>query len=61
METFTVQVGFTTVRPIIPDQHFALVVVATDRGPIDAQLVAAQVVAGHSEMPTSTTILAVAI
>ncbi len=61
MEIFTVIVGFTTVRPIIVDQHFAKVIVATDRGSVDAQLLAAQIVACHSEMPTSTAIIAVEI
>jgi hypothetical protein len=61
METYTVLVGFTTVRPVIPDQHHSIVLVATDRGPIDAQLVAAQMAATHSVMPTSTEILAVEV
>lgn len=61
MEIFTIAVGFTTVRPIVPDQHIHFVIIATDRGPIDAQLAAAQMVAGRGEMPTSTTILLVEI
>lgn len=60
MEIFTVLVGFTTVRPIIPDQHFAIVVIAAT-GADDAQLAAAQMVATHSEMPTSTEIVSVEI
>jgi len=61
VEQFTVRVGFSTVRPIVPDQHFHWVVIATDRGPNDAQLAAAQMVAGRGEMPTSTKIVHVEI
>jgi len=60
-ETFIVLVGYTTQRPLIPDQHYACVAVATDRGPNDATLVAAQMVACHSTMPTSTEIVEVKI
>lgn len=55
--TFAIFVGFTTDRPIQPDQHFARVIVAaqTDH---DACLVAAQMVACNRgvEMVTSTVI-----
>jgi len=61
MEKFTIAVGFSTVRPIVPDQHTAFVTVATDRGLNDAFLVAAQMVGTHSEMPTSTRLISVEI
>ena len=61
METFFIQVGFTSVRPIVPDQHTAFVAVATDRGPNDAMLIAAQMVGSHSVMPTSTRVIRVEI
>lgn len=61
METFWIEVGFTTSRPVVPDEHTAFVIVATDKGATDAQLTAAQMVAGHSEMPTSTRIVRVEI
>lgn len=61
METFFVEVGYTTVRPVIPDQFTAYVIVATDRGPNDATLLAAQMVGGLCEMPTSTRIVGVEI
>ncbi|NED96428.1 hypothetical protein G1H11_14050 [Phytoactinopolyspora alkaliphila] len=49
----TVEVGYTTVRPVIPDQHTSWVLVGEDR-PVEAQLIAAQIVASHCEMVTST-------
>lgn len=61
LEVFTVLVGYTTTRPVVPDQHFAWVVVATEGGPTDAKLVAAQMAACHSEMPTSTSVIDVRI
>jgi hypothetical protein len=55
--TFVLDVGFTTVRPVIPDQHHARVVVSV-HDEIEATLVAAQIVAcGRAvEMVTSTAI-----
>jgi hypothetical protein len=60
VDVFTVAVGFSTVRPIIPDQHFSVVIVAAETD-IEARRTAAQMVATHSEMPTSTEILSVTI
>ena len=61
---WTVDVGWTSRRPVIPDQHTARVVVsAYDER--EAQLVAAQMVTavgagrGGCEMPTSTRIVEV--
>lgn len=54
METFYIRVGFTVERPVIPDQLFTNIAVATDKGVIDACLTAAQWVAWCSEMVTST-------
>lgn len=53
--TFAVDVGFTTVRPVKPDQHFSRVHVAADNE-TEAHEIAAQMVAGRKgvEMPTST-------
>lgn len=56
METFFIRVGFTVQRPVIPDQFFTNVAIATDEGPIQAQLIAAQWIGAASEMVTSTTI-----
>lgn len=56
--TFLVQVGWAVTRP--PADHvFSAVSVLAD-GPVDAQLVAAQMVASRPEcvMPTSTRVLA---
>lgn len=61
METFTIDVGWTSVRPIVPDQHWSRVVVATDRGLTDAKLLAAQMVGAHAVMPTSTHLVSVEI
>jgi hypothetical protein len=62
METFSVQVGVSMQRPIVPDQDIAFVIVATDKGPNDAQLAAAQMVgATRGVMVTSTKIVGVAI
>ena len=61
METFYLQVGFTLRRPIAPDEYATFVVVATDRGPIDACLTAAQWVGWCCEMVTSTKILYVEV
>jgi hypothetical protein len=62
---WTVEVGFTSTRPVRPDEHWTRVrVVAADA--VDAQLVAAQMVAAighahpwapHAEMVTSTLIV----
>lgn len=59
---FTVDVGFTTSRPIIPDQHVSRVMVAADND-IDAQLIAMHMVTvrPNVQMPTSATIVAVAV
>jgi hypothetical protein len=71
MEIFTIEVGFSTVRPIIVDQHKAWIIVeaASD---IAANCLAAQVVATSAtpggfrglhgcEMVTSTKIVSVEI
>ena len=61
---WTVDVGWASVRPIVPDQHTARVVVSA-HDEHEAALVAAQMVTavgeGHGgcEMPTSTTIVEV--
>ena len=63
MDKFFIRVGFTTVRPIIPDQHFTNVVVMADSAN-DAQLAAAQMVqAGvfDVQMVTSTQIVSVEV
>lgn len=60
MEIFTIMVGFTTARPIIPDQHFAQITLMAD-SLNEAMLIAAQIVATHSEMPTSTELIGVEI
>jgi hypothetical protein len=60
MEIFTVAVGFSTVRPIVPEQHTHHVIVAAQH-PREAQLVAAQMVGGGCEMVTSTRIVSVEI
>lgn len=60
MDIFTIGVEFTTARPIIVDQHYAeITLMAKDLN--EATLVAAQIVATHSEMPTSTTLIRVEI
>lgn len=60
MDIFTIDVGFTTARPIIVDQHMSRVtVMAKDLN--EATLIAAQMVATHSEMPTSTKLIRVEI
>jgi len=61
METFFIRVGFTVERPIVPDQFFTNVVIATDKGANDALLTAQQWIASGSEMVTSTEIVAVEI
>jgi len=59
---FAVDVGWTSSRPVVPDEHVTRVVVATteDTGR-DATLVAAQMVACRRgcEMPTSTRVVGV--
>lgn len=54
--TFTVQVGYTTTRPVVPDEHTAFVIVSAkhDR---EAMLIAAQMVGSLCEMVTRTTIV----
>jgi hypothetical protein len=61
METFFIEVGFTTERPVIPDQLVTNVVIATDRGANDATLTAAQWVGSAVEMVTSTRIVRVEV
>ncbi|HEY9409282.1 MAG TPA: hypothetical protein VIQ30_00250 [Pseudonocardia sp.] len=60
MATFTVRVGYTTQRPLIPDQRHSWVRVdgETDAA---ASLLAAQIVGTHCTMVTSTEIVAVEI
>lgn len=51
-----VRVGYSTRRPVVPDEkHTTVIVVAENE--TDAQLIAAQVVATHCEMVTSTEIV----
>lgn len=61
MDVFTIDVGWTSQRPVIPDQHVSRVAVATDGGLADAKLLAAQIVGCHAVMPTSTTFVSVEI
>jgi len=61
VETFFIEVGFTTVRPIIPDQYRTFVVIATDRGVNDACVTAAQWVGACCAMVTSTRVVRVEI
>lgn len=61
MESFWVEVGYSSVRPIMVDQHSTLVNVITDAGLNDALLMAAQIVGGHAEMVTSTRLILVEI
>jgi hypothetical protein len=58
MVTLTVAVGWTSRRPVVPDQHVCRVIV-TGRDDVDAMLAAAQMVAVHPRcvMVTSTTLL----
>jgi hypothetical protein len=42
-EPFTVHVGWSSVRPIIPDQHWSSVDVAADNA-MQAEIIAAQIV-----------------
>lgn len=51
-----VEVGFTSRRPVVPDQHITRVWVAADTE-VEACLVAAQVIACRYEMVTSTRIV----
>lgn len=55
--TWTVRVGWTSVRPVRPDQHFSRIVIAADDA-TSASCAAAQWVASRPEcvMPTSTEI-----
>jgi len=52
----TVRVGFTMTRPVIPDEFFAHVIVAGS-SETEMTLIAAQMVACHVEMVTSTEII----
>lgn len=64
-----VLVGFTTSRPIVPDEHFAAVIVHVDcprhedipRAECEAELLAIAIVCADTsvEMPTSSAIEAV--
>lgn len=54
METFFIRVGFTTERPVIPDQFITNIAIQTDKGITEACLIAQQWVACCSEMVTST-------
>lgn len=61
---YTVRVGYTSRRPVIPDQHTAHVqVVSTGHDGVDAMLAAAQMVAcwPWCVMPTSTEVVAVEV
>lgn len=60
MDIFTIEVGFSTSRPIIPDQHIAHITLMAN-SLNEAMLIAAQIVATHSEMPTSTKLIGVEI
>jgi hypothetical protein len=55
--TFTVDVGWTSTRPVRPDQHTSRVTVAADTGH-QAELLALSMVAARPEcvMPTSVVI-----
>lgn len=60
MEIFWIDVGWTSVRPVIPDQHVSRVVVAAE-SLSEARLLAAQIVGCHAVMPTSTSFVRVEI
>lgn len=57
-KTYTVDVGFTTSRPVKPDEHTSRVTVAADDH-LDAQWLATAMVSGRHgvEMPTSSHIV----
>lgn len=57
MREFTVDVGWTSSRPVVPDEHFSRVnVLAYSR--TEAELIALQMVAcrPQCQMPTSSTV-----
>lgn len=66
VDIFTIDVGFTTTRPIVPDQHIHRVIVRAS-SETEAKLAAAQMVGGIMiggglpEMTTSTKIISVEI
>lgn len=55
---FTVDVGWTSVRPVRPDQHTSRVQVVADSGE-DAELIAIHMVAARTTcvMPTSSVVI----
>jgi hypothetical protein len=53
---WTIEVGYTVSRPVIPDEAYALVVVSSDDA-LDAELAACQIVACHCVMPTSSAVV----
>jgi hypothetical protein len=64
--TFTFDVGFTSVRPVIPDQHHAFVTLTGEdstTGFLAARRAAIAMVSGHqrNEMVTSATLVDAAI
>lgn len=64
MHRFTVDVGWTNSRPVIPDQHTSRVTVLAASGQ-EAELIALSMVSGRPtpegwkpcEMPTSSTVI----
>lgn len=52
METFFFHIAFTNSRPIVVDEHWTGVAIASDRGLHDARLAAAQMVGTRCEMVT---------
>jgi hypothetical protein len=55
MRVFTFDVGFTTSRPVVPDEHTSRFVVLADSYPEATFLAAGMVMRPGVEMPTSTT------
>jgi hypothetical protein len=53
MTLYKVRVGWTTRRPIVPDEHISYVIVEAD-SESSATLLAAQIVASHCTMVTSS-------
>ena len=53
---YSVKVGYSTTRPVVPDNFHAFVIVEA-RNTNEAQLIAAQMVGGLCEMVTSTQIV----
>lgn len=50
---YTIRVGWTSQRPVIPDEFFSYVTVEAESY-VAASLLAAQITASHAEMVTST-------